>query len=83
MLKLLVERTSSSQDNKSGNADGRQGKKRRKLSDRVPLDAKALNLAIAVGAGDIFSYLYEEKGVVPNLETIKMTKQVQVSSCSG
>ena len=75
LLKLLVERTSSGQDNKSGNVDGKRGrKKRQKLADRVPLDATALNLAIAAGADDIVSYLYEEKGVVPNMETIKRMK---------
>jgi hypothetical protein len=70
LLKLLVERSPSDQD--SGTRDGKQGwKKRRKLSDRVRLDADLLNVAIAAGASDIVNFLYEEKGVVPNMETVK------------
>jgi len=67
LLKLLVERSSSDLDNR-----GKQSRnKRRKLSDRVPLDVELLTLAIGVGARDIVHYLHEEKGVVPNMETIK------------
>jgi hypothetical protein len=70
LLKLLVERSPSDQD--SGTRDGKQGwKKRRKLSDRVRLDADLLNVAIGAGASDIVNFLYEEKGVVPNMETVK------------
>jgi len=57
MLRLLVER---------------RGKgKRPKLEDRVHLDTELLNIAIRVGATDIIGYLLHEKGVVPDLETLK------------
>ena len=72
LLKLLVERSTSDSDNGIGNGSGKQGRnKRRKLADRVPLDVELLTLAIGVGAKDIVYYLHEEKGVVPNMETIK------------
>lgn len=63
MLKLLVERR---------RINDRRGKgKRCKLEDRVHLDAELLNIAIRVGATDIISYLLHEKGVVPDLETLR------------
>ena len=72
LLKLLVERSTSNLDDGTGNGSGRQGRnKRRKLADRVPLDVELLTLAIGVGAKDIVYYLHEEKGVVPNMKTIK------------
>ncbi len=64
LLKLLIERSSSELDNGSGK---QSRNKRRKLSDRVPLDVELLTLAIGVGANDIVHYLHEEKGVVPNM----------------
>lgn len=71
ILKLLVERSSVDPDNGSVNGNGERRKKRQKLAERVNLDAELLNVAIAAGASDIIYYLHEEKGVVPNLETIK------------
>jgi len=63
MLKLLVERPQIKM--------GREKGKRHKLEDNVQLDTQLLNLAIRVAATDIISYLHHEKGVVPDLETLK------------
>jgi len=61
MLKLLVERRQTRP---------RQDKKR-KLEDRVTLDAEILKIAVKSGAKDIIDYLCKEKNVVPDFETLK------------
>ncbi|KAF9524835.1 hypothetical protein CPB83DRAFT_773186 [Crepidotus variabilis] len=61
MVKLLVERRLA-----------KKGKnKKRKLEDRVQLDSMLLKIAVSVGATDIVDYLYKEKGVVPDVQTLK------------
>ena len=61
MLKLLVEKRL---------AKPRQDKKR-KLEDRVSLDAEILKIAVQSDAKDIIDYLCKEKNVVPDFETLK------------
>lgn len=63
MLKLLVERPNSKK--------GKTKAKRRKLEDRVVLDSSLLTIAVMSGAKDIVEYLYREKGVLPDMQTLK------------
>ena len=44
--------------------------KRRRLSDRVQVDSEMLRSAVTCGAQDIAEYLMNEKGCVPDLETV-------------
>ena len=48
----------------------RRAGKRRKLADRVQVDSEMLKAAVARGAQDIAEYLMNEKGCVPDLETL-------------
>jgi len=63
MVKLLVERSNA----KKGKANA----KRRKLEDRVTLDSSLLKIAVMSGAKDIVEYLYREKSVLPDMQTLK------------
>jgi len=63
MVKLLVDRSNSKE---------RKAKaKRRKLEDRVVLDSSMLKIAVMSGAKDIVEYFYREKGVLPDMKTLK------------
>ncbi|PPR00885.1 hypothetical protein CVT24_000370 [Panaeolus cyanescens] len=61
LLKLLVERTPTRP--KAG--------KKPKMQDRVKLDPAMLKLAVLSQAKDIVQYMYREKGVIPDMETLK------------
>ncbi|KAF8962722.1 hypothetical protein BDZ97DRAFT_1920291 [Flammula alnicola] len=61
MVKLLVERPDSKK---------RRGK-RRKTEDRVALDSGMLKMAVLSNAKDIVEYLYREKNVLPDVQTLK------------
>jgi hypothetical protein len=63
MVKLLVETSNSKR--------GKANTKRRKLEDRVVLDSSMLKIAVMSGAEDIVEYLYREKGVLPDMQTLK------------
>ncbi|KAF9565203.1 hypothetical protein CPC08DRAFT_720570 [Agrocybe pediades] len=62
MVKTLVERP----DSKHG-----KGSKRRKFEDRITLDSTMLKVAVMSDAKDIVEYLYKEKRVTPDLQTLK------------
>ncbi|KIM39734.1 hypothetical protein M413DRAFT_11867 [Hebeloma cylindrosporum] len=62
MVKLLVERPNPKK--------GRIKAKRRKLEDRVVLDSSLLRIAVMSGAKDVVEYLYREKGVLPDMQTL-------------
>ncbi|KAF5342681.1 hypothetical protein D9611_001779 [Ephemerocybe angulata] len=66
LVKLLIER----QDQASPSANS--SKKRRKLEDRVKPDVKMLKVAMQCKARDITEYLHQEKGVVPDIQTLQM-----------
>ncbi|KAJ3516536.1 hypothetical protein NLJ89_g1057 [Agrocybe chaxingu] len=61
MFKMLVERQPGSK---------RRGKKQ-KMEDRVLLDSNVLKVAVMSDARDVIEYLYREKGVVPDVQTLK------------
>ncbi|KAF9485228.1 hypothetical protein BDN70DRAFT_681478 [Pholiota conissans] len=61
LVKLLVERRDPQK---------RAGKKR-KLEDRMTLDAGLLKVAVQAGASDIVDYIYREKEVIPDVQTLK------------
>ncbi|KAF8150610.1 hypothetical protein B0H34DRAFT_144703 [Crassisporium funariophilum] len=61
MVKILVEKS----DSKKRKA------KRRKLEDRVTLDSSMLKIAVMSNAKDIVEYLYREKNVLPDVQTLK------------
>jgi len=63
MVKLLVERPNA----KKAKANA----KRRKLEDRVTLDSSLLKIAVMSGARDIVEYLYREKSVLPDMQTLR------------
>lgn len=65
LVKMLVEREDKASLNK-GTA------KKRKLEDRVLLDSRMLKVALKCDAMDIVEYLTQEKGVVPDIQTLKM-----------
>lgn len=69
MVKLLVERPQSTKKNG----------KRRKVEDRVKLDSSLLKTAVMANAQDIVRYLYTEKGVIPDVETLKRLSRLDVS----
>ncbi|KAH9481421.1 hypothetical protein JR316_0005947 [Psilocybe cubensis] len=60
MVKLLVERKETK---KKG--------KRRKFEDRLTLDSDMLKIAVMANAQDIVEYLYREKKILPDLQTLK------------
>lgn len=62
MVRLLVERVD----------DARKGTgKRRKLRDRVVVTNEMLRIAVKCDARDIVQYFREEKGLVPDLKTLR------------
>jgi hypothetical protein len=67
LVRLLVEPPDACPEER------RRGKRRR-LSDRVQVDAEMLRLAVTCGAQDIAEYSMNEKGCVPDLETIYLLR---------
>ncbi|KAF5327660.1 hypothetical protein D9619_004861 [Psilocybe cf. subviscida] len=45
--------------------------KKRKTGDRVELTSEMLRMAIGVGAHEVVEYLYREKSVIPDFQTLK------------
>ena len=66
LLKMLIER-----QDLAGPPSQSFGKKR-KLEDRVKPDAKMLKVAVQCKAQAITEYLYQEKGIVPDMQTLQM-----------
>lgn len=64
MVKMLVEREDKASLNK-GTA------KKRKLEDRVLLDSRMLKIALERDAMDIVEYMTQEKGLIPDIQTLK------------
>lgn len=60
MVKLLVERKETK---KKG--------KRRKFEDRLSLNSDMLKIAVMANAQDVVEYLYREKKILPDLQTLK------------
>jgi len=69
LVRLLVER----RDEGASGKGGKGRRKRRKLSDRVEVNAGMLQLAVKLDARDIVQYLME-KGCVPDMKTLKMVR---------
>ncbi|TEB34500.1 hypothetical protein FA13DRAFT_1483810 [Coprinellus micaceus] len=65
LVKMLIERQGL-----AGSPAKSFGKKR-KLEDRVKPDAKMLKVAVQCKAQAITEYLYQEKGVVPDMQTLQ------------
>lgn len=61
LLKMLVERK----------PDKTKLGKKPKMQDRLRLDPGMLKLAVLSNAKDIVQYMYREKGVIPDMETLK------------
>ncbi|PPQ65287.1 hypothetical protein CVT26_000247 [Gymnopilus dilepis] len=61
MVKTLVERPAVKQ--KKG--------KRQKIEDRLELDSNMLKIAVLSKAKDIVEYLYREKNIIPDVQTLK------------
>ncbi|TFK21164.1 hypothetical protein FA15DRAFT_93194 [Coprinopsis marcescibilis] len=69
LVKLLIERQElTSSQPKSSKSSG----KRRKLEDRVKVDARMLKVAVQCKAKDIAEYLCHEKGVIPDIQTLQL-----------
>ncbi|KAF8632196.1 hypothetical protein AX15_001962 [Amanita polypyramis BW_CC] len=64
LVKLLMER-----EDKSSINGGRKNKKR-KLEDRIVAGKEMLRLAVKCNARDIVEYLTQEKGVIPDMQTL-------------
>jgi len=64
MVKILVERGDKNV------ARGTEKHKKRRLDDRVVVNGKMLKLAVKCGAHEIARYLTEEKGVMPDMQTL-------------
>lgn len=62
MVKLLVERPTDS---------ARSSAKKRKTGDRMFLTSEMLRIAMGVHAHEVVEYLYREKNVIPDFQTLK------------
>jgi hypothetical protein len=65
LVRMLIERDESSERIKNGNG------KRRRLEDRMEVSVEMLKAAVDVGAKDIVNYFMDEKGVRPDMQTLK------------
>lgn len=78
MVKMLVEREERDGSLAPGFAPGvkrdgqqkRQKGKRRRLEDRIEVDGSMLKLAVKCNARDIIDYFAQEKGVIPDMQTL-------------
>ncbi|TFK40035.1 hypothetical protein BDQ12DRAFT_481404 [Crucibulum laeve] len=66
LVKLLVERRDPVLVTKKGKA------KKRKLHDRLDVTPAMLKTAVKCDARDIVDYLIQEKGVIPDMQTLQM-----------
>lgn len=69
-VKMLVERDGLVPSTNRGMPKPQKGKRRR-LEDRVEVDQSMLKLAVKCNARDIIDYLVWEKGVLPDIQTLK------------
>lgn len=54
---------------------GRGGAKKRRLEDRVEVTKDMLKAAVKCDARDIVDYLAQEKGCVPDMQTLRMLRR--------
>jgi len=71
LVRLLIERPKTPPDE-------RRTGKRRKLADRMQVTSEMLRLAVLCDAHDIVEYFMNEKGRVPDIETLKLLRCGQV-----
>lgn len=71
LVKMLIERQVD-KTNTRGN-DSSQSK-RRKLENRMAVKPAMLKAAVRCGAKDVVKYLAQDKGVIPDMETLQMMK---------
>ena len=64
LVKLLMEREDKSNANRGGK------NKKRKIEDRVAANKEMLRLAVKCNARDIAEYLTQEKGIIPDMQTL-------------
>ncbi|KAJ7227076.1 hypothetical protein GGX14DRAFT_628092 [Mycena pura] len=68
LVRMLVERTCTD----DAHAGRKRGAKRRKLEDRVIVTPEMLKAAVKAKARDIAEYFMQEKGCVPDMQTLHM-----------
>ncbi|KAF5345265.1 hypothetical protein D9757_011630 [Collybiopsis confluens] len=71
MVKLLIERTDR---DGSGSRSVNNRNKRRRLEDRVKVTKDMLKIAVKCKAQDIVEYLMNEKGCVPDMQTLYLMR---------
>ncbi|KAF9442450.1 hypothetical protein P691DRAFT_681493 [Macrolepiota fuliginosa MF-IS2] len=72
MVKMLIERDGRDGPPAPCSTPSPKGKgKRRRLEDRVEVDQSMLKLAVKCNARDIIDYFAWEKGVVPDMQTLR------------
>ncbi|KII96183.1 hypothetical protein PLICRDRAFT_49077 [Plicaturopsis crispa FD-325 SS-3] len=79
VVRMLIERGEGGMERgdsgKGGGGGGGGGRgKRRKLGDRMEVNAEMLRAAVKWGATDIVHYLSVEKGCVPDMHTLRMMR---------
>ncbi|KAJ7494615.1 hypothetical protein B0H11DRAFT_2155969 [Mycena galericulata] len=70
LVRMLVERAEA--DAPGGKSKGRNKNKRRRLEDRMEVTPEMLKAAVKAKARDIAEYLMQEKGCVPDIQTLHM-----------
>ncbi|KAJ6494671.1 hypothetical protein C8R47DRAFT_1176304 [Mycena vitilis] len=63
LVRMLLERSEPA---------GRRGVKKRRLEDRMEVTSEMLKVAVKAKARDIIEYLTQEKGCVPDIQTLHM-----------
>ncbi|KIK59373.1 hypothetical protein GYMLUDRAFT_74583 [Collybiopsis luxurians FD-317 M1] len=72
MVKLLIER--SDRDSAGLKGKSKNHHKKRKLGDRVMVTKDMLKIAVKCNAQDIVDYLMNEKGCVPDMQTLYLMR---------
>ncbi|KAJ7022599.1 hypothetical protein C8F04DRAFT_234850 [Mycena alexandri] len=67
LVRMLIERAE---------VGGRRGAKKRRLEDRMEVTSEMLKAAVRAKARDIVEYLTQEKGCVPDIQTLHMLTRV-------
>jgi len=68
LVRLLIERGEAD----GGKGNGRNKNKRRRLEDRIQVTPEMLKAAVKAKARDIAEYFMQEKGCVPDIQTLHM-----------
>lgn len=66
LVQMLIERPDIAGSRQS------QGKKKRKLLDRMQVNTEMLRVAVKSGASETIRYLMEKRGIAPCMETLKI-----------